>query len=40
MREAVEKDVEAAVGGPHFKLPDYFVRVVRRVCFSQFQMIR
>ena len=37
---AVEKDVGTAVGSPHFKLPDYFVRVVRRVCFSQFQMIR
>ena len=30
----VEKDVGAAVGGLHFKLPDYFVRVVRRLLFS------
>ena len=37
---AVEKDVGASVGDPHFKLPEYFVRVVRRVCFFQFQMIR
>jgi hypothetical protein len=39
---AVEKDVGAAVGCPHFKLPDLFRArgAARRVCFSQFQMIR